>query len=100
MSPSSTDPTKRAIIDRGTLVPMSVVASVLICCLGAYTYVDDRFDRLEEAMRSVEHRSGDRWRGAHMRLWVQSLRARNPNLDVPKVNNFLALVFEEPAGDK
>ncbi len=79
-------------VNERTTVPLTWVAVIVMgllatvsTVLGAYAWLDNRFDSVERRLIVIEHGVGDRWRRTDMRTWTESLRNANPTLKVPDV---------------
>jgi hypothetical protein len=90
-------------IGKDTLVPLGMVAGLLLGVVGCYSWLDARFDALNQncnsrfgeiasGLRSLENRLRDlelkqrrRWDSLDMKDWMLELKRLNPDLQVPPV---------------
>ncbi len=90
-------------IGKDTLMPLGMVGGLLLAVVGCYTWLDSRFDGLNQnnnsrfieiaaALRGVEDRLRDlelkqhrRWDSLDMKEWMVELKRLNPDLQVPPV---------------
>ena len=90
----------RVVVDPGrTYVPLAVIGGMVLAVIAAYGYFENMRaesrkgrEEIKEEIRGVQRRTErleekmtDRWAGADMRLWVEKLKGRNPEITVPEV---------------
>lgn len=102
MAPSDEGPIEKAkVLDRGTLVPISIVFSVIIAFLAAWGWLnnqfvaigtkidasikatDERFTVYDRRMERVEAKSDNAWTRVDEVLWVSEFRRMNPDMKIP-----------------
>lgn len=64
---------------------LGTVGTVVVTTVGAYAWMDGRFDGVERRLIVIEAGVGDRWRRTDMRAWVESLKSANAELRVPEI---------------
>ncbi len=94
--------TRKPIITRETVVPIGIVVAVIAVAVvsawnvsGALSTNDansqHRFEKIEKGMtdlkKSIEALNHDQFSREEMAMWVQLLKARNPDLNIPEVKN-------------
>lgn len=87
----------RNVLDKGTLIPLSVAAGAFLSLFAGWQYLDTRFDeigdklsiqerRMERMEDSMQRGILDRWTYVDMRLWVSKAQRQNPTLNLPDAN--------------
>ncbi len=109
-SPAEPNPRRHPVhlgpvrIGKDTLMPLGMVAGLLLAVVGCYSWLDARFDGLNQnnnrrfgevttALRGVEDRLRDLelnqrhpWDSLDMKAWMLELKRLNPDLAVPPVS--------------
>lgn len=75
------------VLSKATLVPLGLIGGPLLALFAGYVWLDGRFTRLENAMDKFADGAADQWTVTDMRLWEESIRRRNPTMDVPSVRD-------------
>ena len=89
-------PTVGTKLSKDTLIPVGLVLGVVIAVSSAAVWLNTKLQSLDYQMSSLQMKidtiqhhldvaSSDRWTNRDMKLWVQILKAKNPNLEVPKI---------------
>ncbi len=96
-------PVRPVQIGKDTLIPLGMVAGLLLGVVGCYTWLDSRFDginqnnnsrfseiatglrNLESRLRDLELKQHRRWDSLDMKDWMLELKRLNPELQVPPV---------------
>lgn len=85
---SDPDATIPPVINERMLLPIGIAIAAVAVCVGAYGWLDSRFDQIEQ--QQAEQRmmllfaTRDRWTYTDMRMWSNDLKIVNPTLVVPK----------------
>lgn len=103
MSPSDEGLIENAkVLNKGTLVPVSIAFSILVTVLAAWGWfnnqfllvhakidantkaTDERFTSYERRMERVESKSESGWSKVQQVLWVSEFRRLNPEMKIPE----------------
>lgn len=81
-------------IDKSTMIPLALVVTIVMAFSGGAVWINSTLQALKyeisslrsevESFRSLVDNS---WTEDDMHHWVNLLRAQNPNLNIPKVND-------------
>lgn len=103
MSQEEITPVVTTVIDRKTLIPISIAGSLMIVFLAAWGWMDskfsgiyDRFDaqsktyderfgQYDRRLERVEVISSNAWSVVDETLWVSEFRRLNPDMKIPSV---------------
>ena len=87
----------RIVIDKGTLVPLGVVLSVVGTLTTMGIWMSSRFTAIDMAIGNIDRRIAflessrfDRWTGTDMRIWEAVMAKQNPTLTLPGVGSVIA----------
>ena len=72
-------------IDRSTLVPLGVMASVLTVFLGATWWLQGRLSDIDRRLERIEYKTDASWNQTSMENWALKLARQNPTLLVPEI---------------
>lgn len=93
---------KFKVLDRGTLVPVSIAVSIIISFLAAWGWLnnqfvmvgskidaytkstDERFNAYDRRIERVEVKSEAAWPKVDQVLWVSDFRRMNPEMKIPE----------------
>lgn len=85
---------KRVVISRDTLVPISLIvgmAIVIFSLASSFVWLKTSLYAIETKITSVESKLDNVVRenvnNKDLRLWIKSLKAQNPSLQVPDLEN-------------
>lgn len=88
------EPPQPAVVDRNSKTTLRALIAAVVVCVGAYIWLDDRFDGLAGSLETLGHRvekleeRDDRaWTTSQMSLWAVRLSKENPELSVPDPAN-------------
>lgn len=100
--PDKDTTSRRPLLGRETVVPLGIVIAVIAVAVtsawnvaSALTANDansqHRFEKIEKGMTelktSIDAINHGQFSRVEMHMWVELLRARNPDLDIPEVKN-------------
>ena len=92
----------KTIIDRKTLIPVSIAFSIIIAFLASWGWLnnqfvlihakmdaqikatDDRFTSYDRRMERVETKTDATWTKVEQILWVSEFRRMNPDMKIPE----------------
>lgn len=81
------DPKPPVVLSRETLMPISVVASLLIGAFwirGAMADVQHEVSLLRRDLSQMQVQDADRISKRELRAWILLLRAQNPTIQIPE----------------
>lgn len=83
MSQPTGEQQRRPVLTGSTLVPLSLVATLLAQTLAGYIWLERRFTEVERQLLELRYQARDRWSGGDQRAWASELALRNRTLEVP-----------------
>lgn len=84
-------------LNEKTKVPLGIAASFIVVVIGCTFWVNNTISGLQGNLKDLAYEikalntrldalTADRWSGTDQVMWVEALKAKNPNLVVPDVN--------------
>ncbi|RKZ71344.1 MAG: hypothetical protein DRQ48_03890 [Gammaproteobacteria bacterium] len=84
------------IINKSTGISIGLVMTVLGSGFFGYGKLESRLDGIENELRESKYivrnimdRQDSRWSSTDMEIWVERLKSKNPNVDVPDIPSHL-----------
>jgi hypothetical protein len=84
---SDQGPEARGVLSGKTLIPLSLVITLLVQTIGAYVWLEKRFAEIDRRLYEITYQQRDRWTGTDQREWAGALALRNRTLEVPPVRH-------------
>jgi hypothetical protein len=97
----------KKVLGPSTLLPLGMVAAMVVSVITAERYLDAKFNTMAGEIQDVKQQVnsfkidmnyqlqtiratvGNRWTSQDMKVWEQSLKIKNPTLDVPDCNEIV-----------
>lgn len=85
---------KTIVLNKNILVPVGIVFSLCLCIVGATTWLDNKFDSIQDSIEDLTDDVGSLQQARmntmtmeYFKLWSQLFCAKNPNLIIPEIGS-------------
>jgi hypothetical protein len=72
-------------IDRSTLIPLGVTATIIGSLIGATWWLQGRLSDIDRRLERIEYKTDSSWNQTSMENWALKLARNNPTITVPDV---------------
>lgn len=72
-------------IDRSTLIPLGLAATVVTTFMGATWWLQSRLAEIDRKLERIEYKTDLSWNETSMENWALRLAKANPNITVPDI---------------
>jgi hypothetical protein len=77
------------MLTKSTIVKTNIatIITIIVMTIGGYVWFDEKIDKISERLAVIENSVNDRWRREDMStLWTEFIK-RNPELDIPTLED-------------
>lgn len=72
-------------IDKSTLIPVGVAATIVTTLMGATWWLQGRLSDIDRRLERIEMKTDASWNETAMENWALRLAKANPNISVPDI---------------